>query len=49
MSNMVYGRINITIPKSTLKKLKELANLETRSVSNMIARLVEKEYKNKLK
>jgi len=46
---MVYERINITIPKPTLKKLKELASIETRSISNMIARLVEKEYKDKVK
>lgn len=39
---MAYTRLNITIPKETLEKLKKIAKEEKRSLSNMITYLVEK-------
>jgi len=44
--NMVYKRITITIPESTLNKLKKLSKREVRSMSNMIQHLIEKEDQN---
>ena len=38
---MVYDRINITIPKDVRAKLERIAEKERRTVSNMIAYLVE--------
>jgi len=40
--NMAYTRLNITIPKETLEKLKKIAENEKRSLSNMITYLIEK-------
>jgi len=39
---MAYTRLNITIPKETLEKLKKIAQDEKRSLSNMITYLIEK-------
>lgn len=39
---MAYTRINITIPKDTMQKLKKIASEEKRSLSNMITYLIEK-------
>ena len=39
---MAYTRLNITIPKDTLEKLKRIAKQEKRSLSNMITYLIEK-------
>ena len=39
---MAYTRLNITIPKDSLEKLKEIAEKEKRSLSNMITYLIEK-------
>jgi predicted CopG family antitoxin len=39
---MAYVRLNITIPKETLSKLRKIAETEKRSLSNMITYLVEK-------
>ena len=39
---MAYTRLNITIPKETLEKLKKIAKEEKRSLSNMITYLVDK-------
>jgi len=38
---MGFTRITISIPKETKKKLEELAKNEMRSISNMIAYLIE--------
>ena len=50
-NDMVAVRLNITIQKDTLGKLKEMADKEHRTVSNMISHLVEQayEYKDKVK
>jgi len=39
---MAYTRLNITIPKETVEKLKKIAKEEKRSLSNMITYLIEK-------
>jgi len=39
---MAYIRLNITIPKETVEKLKKIAEKENRSLSNMITYLIEK-------
>ena len=39
---MAYARLNITIPKDSLEKLKKIAEKEKRSLSNMITYLIEK-------
>ena len=39
--NMAYARLNITIPKETVEKLKRIADKEKRSLSNMITYLIE--------
>jgi predicted CopG family antitoxin len=39
---MAYIRLNITIPKETVEKLKKIAAEEKRSLSNMITYLIEK-------
>jgi len=39
---MAYTRLNITIPKETVEKLKRIAKEEKRSLSNMITYLIEK-------
>jgi len=39
---MNYERMGISIPKETKKKLEKIAKQEMRSVSNMIAYLIEK-------
>jgi len=39
---MAYVRLNITIPKETVEKLKKIAEKEKRSLSNMITYLIEK-------
>ena len=39
---MAYMRLNITIPKETVEKLKKIAKEEKRSLSNMITFLIEK-------
>jgi len=39
---MAYTRLNITIPKETVEKLKKIAEKEKRSLSNMITYLIEK-------
>jgi predicted CopG family antitoxin len=39
---MAYIRLNITIPKETVEKLKKIAEKEKRSLSNMITYLIEK-------
>jgi len=38
---MGYTRISISIPKETKEKLEQLAKKEMRTISNMIAYLVE--------
>jgi len=38
---MTFVRMSISIPKETKQKLEEMAKKEMRSVSNMIAYLVE--------
>ena len=44
---MVYERLNITMPKKTKKHLEIIAEKEERSQSNMITYLIEKEFKEK--
>jgi predicted CopG family antitoxin len=39
---MAYVRLNITIPKESVEKLKKIAEKEKRSLSNMITYLIEK-------
>jgi predicted CopG family antitoxin len=39
---MAYSRLNITIPKETVEKLKKIAKEEKRSLSNMITYLIDK-------
>jgi len=39
---MTYVRLNITIPKETVEKLKKIAEKEKRSLSNMITYLIER-------
>jgi hypothetical protein len=38
---MAYTRLNITIPKETVEKLRTIAEKEKRSLSNMITFLIE--------
>ena len=40
--DMAYTRLNITIPKETVEKLKKIAEKEKRSLSNMITYLIDK-------
>lgn len=39
---MAYIRLNVTIPKESVEKLKKIAEKEKRSLSNMITFLIEK-------
>ncbi|MBE3095141.1 MAG: ribbon-helix-helix protein, CopG family [Actinobacteria bacterium] len=39
---MAYTRLNVTIPKETVDKLKKIAKKEKRSLSNMITYLIDK-------
>jgi len=39
---MAYVRLNVTIPKETVDKLKKIAKQEKRSLSNMITYLIDK-------
>jgi predicted CopG family antitoxin len=39
---MAYVRLNVTIPKETVEKLKKIAKQEKRSLSNMITCLIDK-------
>jgi len=39
---MAYTRLNITIPKETVEKLKKIAEKEKRSLSNTITYLIER-------
>lgn len=48
-TEMPATRLNITIQKETLEKLKEMAQREHRTVSNMISHLVELGYEDKVK
>jgi len=44
---MAYSRINITLPKETLEKLKKAAKEENRNLSNMVAQMIEQYKKQK--
>jgi predicted CopG family antitoxin len=39
---MAYTRLNVTIPKETVEKLRKIAEEEKRSLSNMITYLIDK-------
>jgi predicted CopG family antitoxin len=39
---MAYVRLNVTIPKESVEKLKKIAEKEKRSLSNMITFLIDK-------
>ncbi len=39
--NMVYKRINITLPPETYEKLERIAKNDDRPVSNVIKRMIE--------
>lgn len=49
LDQMVYERLNITMPKKTKEHLEIIAEKEERSQSNMITYLIEKEFKDKVK
>jgi len=42
---MATQRVNITLNKETIKKVRELAKKETRSFSNMIQRILEEYFR----
>ena len=44
---MVYERLNITMPKKTKEHLEIIAEKEERSQSNTITYLIEKEFREK--
>ena len=46
---MGFVKLSISIPEETKNKLEKLARKEMRSLSNMLACLVEKEYEDTVK
>ena len=45
-NEMAYQRLNVTIPKTTMSKLKKQAEKQDRSLSNMVRHMIE-EYMSK--
>lgn len=44
---MATERVNITLEKETIKKVKELAGKESRSFSNMVQRILEEYFRKR--
>ncbi len=46
-NNMTFPRLNVTIPESTMNKLRKQAEKENRPLSNMVRHMIEEYVKNK--